>query len=180
MSYAAVLENKQQSRTQQETWQFVVPFPYGFWQATASAKGLQRLDWIESPENTTESVEPLPEKIASWQKQLAAYLQGENTAIDRLPIDWEALSGTDFQKRCWLALLTIPRGETRSYGWVAEQAGSPLAVRATGQANGSNQLPLVIPCHRVIAANGKLTGFMRGRDGGLRIKEWLLNMEKQA
>jgi methylated-DNA-[protein]-cysteine S-methyltransferase len=82
-------------------------------------------------------------------------------------------SGTAFQQKVWDALLTIPFGETRSYTQIAEQIGSPRAVRAVGAANGRNPVSIVAPCHRVIGASGKLTGFA----GGLDVKARLLALE---
>jgi len=81
--------------------------------------------------------------------------------------------GTSFQQRVWQALLRVPYGETRSYGQIAEEVGAAKAVRAVGAANGSNPIPIVIPCHRVIGANRKLTGF----GGGLPLKRFLLDLE---
>jgi len=81
--------------------------------------------------------------------------------------------GTEFQQRVWQELLGIPYGTTRSYGEVAQAIGSPRAVRAVGAANGSNPIPIIVPCHRVIGSNGKLTGF----GGGLPLKRRLLDLE---
>jgi methylated-DNA-[protein]-cysteine S-methyltransferase len=81
--------------------------------------------------------------------------------------------GTDFQKAVWAQLLKIPYGETRSYSQIAEAVGRPTATRAVGSANGSNPLPIVVPCHRVIGANGTLTGYA----GGISIKTQLLEHE---
>ncbi|BBZ29746.1 methylated-DNA--protein-cysteine methyltransferase [Mycolicibacterium madagascariense] len=102
--------------------------------------------------------------------QLRAYFAGELTEFD-LDLD---LVGTDFQRRVWAALLTIPYGETRSYGVIAAQLGSPGASRAVGLANGHNPIGIIVPCHRVIGANGSLTGY----GGGLAKKRQLLDMEK--
>lgn len=102
--------------------------------------------------------------------QLDAYFAGELIDFD-LDLD---LVGTDFQRRVWEALLTIPYGETRSYGAIALQIGSPGASRAVGLANGHNPISIVVPCHRVIGANGSLTGY----GGGLPKKRQLLDMEK--
>lgn len=82
-------------------------------------------------------------------------------------------AGTDFQRKVWHALLTIPFGETRSYGQIAKQIGQPNAVRAVGAANGQNPIPIIAPCHRVIGSTGKLTGF----GGGLPVKAHLLSLE---
>jgi methylated-DNA-[protein]-cysteine S-methyltransferase len=83
------------------------------------------------------------------------------------------MKGTPFQLRVWRALQQIPYGQTRSYAEQARAIGSPDAVRAVGAANGSNPIPIVVPCHRVIGSNGKLTGF----GGGLPLKRWLLDLE---
>jgi methylated-DNA-[protein]-cysteine S-methyltransferase len=103
-------------------------------------------------------------------EQLDAYFAGGLTAFD-LPLD---LVGTDFQVRCWRALATIPYGQTVSYGEQARRLGlGPDAARAVGSANGQNPIPVILPCHRVIGANGSLTGF----GGGLDTKRFLLEHE---
>jgi methylated-DNA-[protein]-cysteine S-methyltransferase len=101
---------------------------------------------------------------------LAAYFQGDMSALTGLPI---ATSGTPFQIKVWDALRRIPVGRTMSYGGLAAQIGQPTAARAVGLANGSNPIAIVVPCHRVIGANGTLTGFA----GGLERKRWLLAHE---
>ena len=102
--------------------------------------------------------------------QLGAYFAGDLIEFD-LPLD---LDGTDFQRQCWLALATIPYGQTVSYGEQARRLGlGPDAARAVGAANGQNPLPLVLPCHRVIGADGSLTGYY----GGLERKKTLLDLE---
>jgi len=102
--------------------------------------------------------------------QLESYFAGELTSFD-LPLD---LEGSEFQRRCWLALATIPYGQTVSYGEQARRLGfGPEKARAVGAANGQNPLPLVLPCHRVIGADGSLTGF----GGGLPLKRFLLEHE---
>lgn len=103
--------------------------------------------------------------------QLTAYFAGDLLEFD-LELD---LVGTEFQRRVWAALLTIPYGETRSYGEIAHQIGSPGASRAVGLANGHNPIGIIVPCHRVIGSNGSLTGY----GGGLNRKRQLLDMEKQ-
>lgn len=102
-------------------------------------------------------------------EQLQEYFAGERLAFD-LPI---APSGTPFQKKVWNGLRTIPCGETRSYGQLAAQIGYPEASRAVGAANGRNPIGIIVPCHRVIGANGALTGFA----GGLHVKQALLEHE---
>lgn len=102
-------------------------------------------------------------------EQLRAYFAGELRDFD-LALD---IQGTPFQKRVWAELRNIPYGETRSYSDVANAIGAPKAVRATGAANGRNPIPIVVPCHRVIGADGSLTGY----GGGLPLKRFLLDLE---
>ncbi|MEG3088724.1 methylated-DNA--[protein]-cysteine S-methyltransferase [Sphingomonas sp. PB4P5] len=106
------------------------------------------------------------------KRQIAAYFAGTLTAFT-VPLDFR---GTEFQKSVWAALLTIPFGETRSYGEIACQIGRPGASRAVGAANGRNPISIIAPCHRVIGANGSLTGFA----GGLEAKKLLLDLERGA
>jgi len=103
-------------------------------------------------------------------RQVLDYLDGKRTEFD-LPLD---LRGTEFQESVWRALLEIPYGETRTYQELARSVGKPRAVRAVGSANGANPIPLIVPCHRVIATGGKLGGY----GGGLEAKAWLLAMER--
>jgi methylated-DNA-[protein]-cysteine S-methyltransferase len=103
--------------------------------------------------------------------RLAAYFEGDITIIDDIPT---ATAGTAFQREVWRALRRIPAGTTISYGELARRIGRPNAVRAVGLANGSNPIGVVVPCHRVIGANGSLTGY----GGGLHRKEWLLAHER--
>ena len=103
--------------------------------------------------------------------RLAAYFAGELDALDAVPAD---PGGTPFQRDVWAALRRVPAGRTVSYSGLAELAGHPGAVRAVGLANARNPIPLVIPCHRVIGADGSLTGY----GGGLHRKEWLLRHER--
>ncbi|MFX4262438.1 methylated-DNA--[protein]-cysteine S-methyltransferase [Pelotomaculum propionicicum] len=103
-------------------------------------------------------------------RQLHGYLAGKLKEFD-LPL---APSGTEFMLRVWKSLLNIPYGETRSYQEIAQSVGNAKASRAVGQACNRNPIPIIIPCHRVIGANGKLTGF----GGGLDIKARLLELEK--
>jgi methylated-DNA-[protein]-cysteine S-methyltransferase len=103
---------------------------------------------------------------------LGSYFRGELRHFSG-PLD---LQGSPFQKRCWQALLSIPYGETRTYGDIAAQVGSPRAFRAVGQANHQNPIAIIVPCHRVIGANHSLTGY----GGGLAVKEKLLLLEGAA
>jgi|ERR1041385_4287286 len=104
-------------------------------------------------------------------RQITAYF-GRDLCDFNLPL---VMRGTPFQMRVWQALQQIPYGETRSYAEQARAIGTPDAVRAVGAANGRNPIPIVVPCHRVIGSNGKLTGF----GGGLPLKRWLLDLESQ-
>ena len=108
---------------------------------------------------------PLPEV----RRQLDEYLAGQRRSFD-LPLE---VAGTEFQRLCWQALQEIPFGETRTYGEMARSIGHPAAVRAVGRANHDNPIGVIIPCHRVIGANGSLTGYA----GGLDMKRTLLELE---
>ncbi|MFN2289578.1 MAG: methylated-DNA--[protein]-cysteine S-methyltransferase [Anaerolineae bacterium] len=108
--------------------------------------------------------------VAAFTNKLRRYFAGEAVAFDE-PLDPRV--GTAFQKRVWHLTRAIPRGETRSYGELAREAGSPRATRAVGQAMARNPWPVVVPCHRVVGQAGNLTGF----GGGLAMKERMLRME---
>jgi len=114
-------------------------------------------------------VDPSWPVLLETARQLDAYFAGTRTAFD-VPLVFD---GTAFQQEVWQALLTIPYGETRSYGDIARQIGRPQAVRAVGAANGRNPISIIAPCHRVIGASGDLTGFA----GGMQAKETLLTIE---
>jgi methylated-DNA-[protein]-cysteine S-methyltransferase len=107
--------------------------------------------------------------LLETERQLEEYFVGTRKTFD-LKLDF---AGTDFQRKVWTALLTIPFGETRSYAQIAKQIGHPSAVRAVGAANGRNPISIIAPCHRVIGSSGKLTGF----GGGLPAKARLLALE---
>ena len=119
-----------------------------------------RNDWVPDDRAFPDAVE-----------QLEAYFAGERNDFD-LEL---SLAGSEFQRRVWQALLTIPYGETRSYGQVAEQVGATGAARAVGLANGRNPIAIIVPCHRVIGASGSLTGY----GGGLDRKRSLLELERR-
>ena len=126
---------------------------------------------IDDPVNVEQLTRIETPLIRRAARQIEEYLRGERKEF-QLPL---AAEGTAFQKAAWEALLTIPYGETRSYKDMAEQVGNPKACRAIGMANNRNPISIVVPCHRVIGANGKLVGY----GGGLHIKEWLLAMERR-
>ena len=104
------------------------------------------------------------------RRAVAAYFEGDLRALDGVQVK---TGGTAFQRAVWAALRAIPAGETRSYGQLAAAGGAPKAVRAAGLANGQNPVAVIVPCHRVIGANGALTGYA----GGLERKRWLLAHE---
>ena len=107
---------------------------------------------------------------AAARQAVEAYFNGDVRALDAVTV---TTGGTAFQRRVWAALRAIPAGETRSYGQLAAAIGAPRAVRAAGLANGQNPVAVIVPCHRVIGANGTLTGYA----GGLERKRWLLAHE---
>jgi methylated-DNA-[protein]-cysteine S-methyltransferase len=111
-----------------------------------------------------------PSAVGAAGEQIDAYFAGRLTEFS-LPLD---PAGTEFQRRVWLALADIPFGVTESYGQLATRVDNPKACRAVGLANGRNPIPLVLPCHRVIGANGSLTGY----GGGLELKKRLLDHER--
>jgi methylated-DNA-[protein]-cysteine S-methyltransferase len=130
------------------------------WLPGGSATFRPGKDWIRDAKPFGEAV-----------RQLRDYLAGRRVDFD-LPV---APEGTPFQQEVWRAVAAIPYGETRSYGEIARQIGRADAVRAVGAANGQNPLPIVIPCHRVIGSDGRLTGY----GGGLPLKKRLLALESR-
>ena len=119
----------------------------------------------------------IPDKFQTAQivSQIRAYLLGERKSFD-LEIHWGML--TDFQQKSLQAVCQIPYGETRTYGQIAAQIGVPRAARAVGRANATNPMPLVVPCHRLVGADGRLRGYGSGE--GLKTKAWLLELEKDS
>jgi methylated-DNA-[protein]-cysteine S-methyltransferase len=148
--------------------------PVGELKLVASDKGVAAILWEnDNPDRVplgplmVESENPI---LRETERQLGAYFAGKLKTFT-VPLDFK---GTAFQRRVWEALLTIPFGETRSYGEIARQIGNPSASRAVGAANGKNPISIIAPCHRVIGSTGKLTGFA----GGLEAKERLLGLER--
>lgn len=152
----------------------VIDSPVGKLTLVASERGLRAILWekpTRRPARLGEIIESDADPILlRAERQLREYFAGQRTEFS-IPLDF---GGTEFQRRVWNALLTIPFGETRSYAQVAKQIGCPAAVRAMGAANGRNPIPIIVPCHRVIGSDGKLTGFA----GGLENKAKLLSHEK--
>jgi methylated-DNA-[protein]-cysteine S-methyltransferase len=151
----------------------IVKSPVGNLKLVASDKGLSAILWendnprrVRLPDVTENHAHPI---LVEVERQLGEYFAGRRRAFS-LPLDFV---GTEFQKKVWAALLTIPFGETRSYGEIATQIGKPSAARAVGAANGKNPISIIAPCHRVIGSTGALTGFA----GGLETKERLLALE---
>lgn len=156
--------------------------PLGSMMACTSELGLCLLEFSDCPR--------LPAELLTLQKRLKASIEfnhhpslqptisqmGEYFSGSRQQFDLSLdMLGTDFQQRAWLALRAIPFGTTRSYSEQAVHIGAPTAVRAVARANGMNRLAIIIPCHRLIGADGSLTGYA----GGLPRKQWLLDFERQ-
>jgi methylated-DNA-[protein]-cysteine S-methyltransferase len=161
------------SKTETQYYFKTMKSPVGELKIIASDKGLVGILWendnpnrIQIREYAKDNNHPVLLKV---EEQLKEYFAGKRTKF-ALKLDFV---GTDFQKSVWAALLTIPFGETRSYADIAKQIGNPKAVRAVGAANGKNPISIIAPCHRVIGASGKLTGFA----GGLVNKQCLLDLE---
>jgi methylated-DNA-[protein]-cysteine S-methyltransferase len=143
--------------------------PIGTLQLLAADGALRRIAFAgEHAADTGDGERAL---LTEARGQLAAYFAAELTVFD-LPL---APQGTPFQKSVWAALARVPWGETCSYAELARAIDRPRAVRAVGAANGANPLPIILPCHRVIGADGSLTGYA----GGLEMKRWLLAMESR-
>ncbi len=147
------------------------PSPVGPLAVAVTERGLARLEFdrgqIPAQDNNTWIKSE--EKTRTCRHQLEEYFARTRREFD-LPLD---LQGTEFETRCWQALLKIPYGETRSYGDIARAVGSPKAFRAVGLANHNNPVAIIVPCHRVVGSNGGLTGY----GGGLEMKERLLRLE---
>lgn len=141
--------------------------PLGPMIALWDARGLSALSWRDGPGPADPPLPPAPPALA---EPIAAYLGGDIGALCRIPTHPQ---GTDFQRAVWSALQEVPPGQTWSYGELARHIGRPKAARAVAQACGANPIPLVIPCHRIIAADGRLGGFSAGLDR----KRWLLAHE---
>lgn len=127
---------------------------------------ITRVTWGQPPEG---AIVEETELIRECKRELDEFFEGERKAFD-LPL---APVGTPFQKKVWKALEEIPYGETRTYKDIAMAVDCPKGFRAVGMANNKNPIAIIVPCHRVVGANGKLVGYA----GGLGIKEWLLHLE---
>ena len=150
--------------------QIVVASPVGKLRLVASDKGLVAIDVrnvrAASDQETSASAQKI---LSATKKQLEQYFAGKRTTFD-IPLD---LKGTEFQQQAWLALCRIPYGKTISYGQQAKNIQRPKAFRAVGSANGKNPIPIIVPCHRVVAGDGSLGGYSLG----LKMKKQLLALE---
>ena len=162
-------------------WWSEVESPFGTFGVASTAKGLltmllprENLNHQAVIRKLSPGAEIVPDDghNAEAVRQLREYLAGERQHWD-LQLD---MRGTPFQVAVWKAVYDVPYGQTASYGDIARQIGNPAAVRAVGAANGANPLPPVVPCHRIIGSNGKLTGY----GGGLPLKQKLLDLERVA
>ncbi len=147
---------------------FIYPTPMGRVTIASDGTSLTQLVFGAAELAGTKTPTALTNEAAN---QIQEYLAGKRKEF-RLPLD---PAGTAFQQQVWSALRAIPYGETRSYQQVADAIGKPKAMRAVGGANNKNPLPILIPCHRVIGANGDLVGYA----AGLKIKKFLLDLEEQ-
>ena len=143
--------------------------PIGFLKIEANENALQRLDFVDTSEHAENISEN--EIIKKCKQQLAEYFSGKRKFFD-LPLE---LKGTIFQNKVWNELQNIPFGKTISYLQLAKNLGDAKCIRAAGTANGKNPIAIIIPCHRVIGADGKLVGYA----GGLERKKFLLQHEMQ-
>jgi methylated-DNA-[protein]-cysteine S-methyltransferase len=169
----------------------VLPTPLGDMLALASDEGLCALEFtkVAEPNRGQERLSRLNARLQRWfppheigdgetatiartRGWLKAYFDGTTAEIGDLPLD---MRGAPFEKRVWLALQTIPPGQTTSYGAIAQALGSAAASRAVGAANGANPVAIIVPCHRVIGSTGSLTGY----GGGLDRKTWLIDHERR-
>ncbi len=141
--------------------------PLGQIELTGTKEGIISIMFCEDGEQTKD----IPVVLAECYQQIDEYFQGKRHSFSIKYV----LNGTEFQNKVWAELAKIPYGETVSYKNIAEAIGNVKAIRAVGRANGKNILNIVIPCHRVIGANGSLTGY----GGGLWRKEWLINHEQK-
>jgi methylated-DNA-[protein]-cysteine S-methyltransferase len=145
--------------------------PLGDIALTANDEGLTSLTFIDGKSEIIipKSYQENEDKFIPVCQQLTEYFSGSRKIFD-LPL---AAKGTPFQQKVWHALCDIKQGETKNYGWLAKKINNEKAVRAVGSANGANPIALIVPCHRVIGCNGKLTGY----SGGLALKAKLLMHE---
>ena len=157
----------------------LVELPMGWMVLLRGKDGLKRASLKPTPQEAIEDMgmaldgaDDDPDAFTEVVECLHRYAAGDRTALDEIGLDFSGI--TPFFSAAWNACRSIPAGETRSYAWLAAEAGSPLAMRAAGQAMARNRFSLIIPCHRVIASDGGLGGY---GGGGLGVKARLLQME---
>ena len=157
----------------------LVELPMGWMALLGGEDGLKRASLKPTPQEAIENLgmaqdgaDDDPDAFTEVVECLHRYAAGDRTALDEIGLDFSGI--TPFFSAAWNACRSIPAGETRSYAWLAAEAGSPLAMRAAGQAMARNRFSLIIPCHRVIASDGGLGGY---GGGGLGVKARLLQME---
>ena len=156
---------------------------FGWIGVVASDKGLRRSTLPQaSPEDCAEELGkaldnavPSPEQFEDLKKKLMAYFDGEPVSFEDEPID--VADASPFHQAAWDACRSIPMGETRSYKWLAAEAGKPQAPRAAGQSMARNRLAIIVPCHRVIGSDGTLRGFGKG-SSQLGLKQRMLDLER--
>lgn len=146
--------------------------PIGVVEITGTEEAIRSILFSEKADVEYPVLPDSPQVLIECQQQLEEYFRGERLEFT-IPCQ---STGTEFQQKVWTALTDVPYAETVSYGSIARAIGSDKAVRAVGNANSKNKLTIVVPCHRIIGANGKLTGYA----GTLTRKEWLLRHEKEV
>ena len=156
---------------------------FGWVGVVASDKGLRRTtlpqasleDCAEELGNALDNAVPSPERFEDLKKKMVAYFDGEAVSFEDEPID--VADASPFHQAAWDACRSIPMGETRSYKWLAAEAGKPQAPRAAGQSMARNRLAIIVPCHRVIGSDGTLRGFGKG-SSQLGLKQRMLDLER--
>lgn len=146
----------------------IINSPLGFTKITGDSDGITQVTVLNTEEKVTDII---PAELEDCVMQLQEYFEGSRKQFD-LKLNPQ---GTDFQKKVWELLKTIPSGKTISYLQLSKQLGDVKAIRAVANANGKNPIWIIIPCHRVIGSDGSLTGYA----GGLHRKQWLINHESE-
>ncbi|MEG0472799.1 MAG: methylated-DNA--[protein]-cysteine S-methyltransferase [Solibacillus sp.] len=152
-------------------YQLDFPSPLGMVEITSTKSAVTAVLFVDREETIHRQTSETPAVLKHCYEQLIQYFNGERTKFN---VPYE-MYGTEFQKNVWTALTTVPFAKTESYKDIAMKIGNEKAVRAVGTTNGKNPISIIVPCHRIIGANGKLTGYT----GGLWRKEWLLEHEQK-